>query len=187
MAFALYIMRETFNDWTVDFFKTEGGPAMSSQIAAMLSTPFDAAGALGIVLLGWGFDRLSHGRRTMALAVTLVLLAVLIYCLPGSIAWAFGRRTDDRVDRLLVLWSLQPAGRRAGGRNWRKTWCGNGSGRGGFSRVCWHRFRRALVGKLLDWGGYNLGFHVLALVTITLLSFAWDSITGNRSSTLLRA
>ncbi len=59
MAFALYIMRETFNDWTVDFFKTEGGAAMSNQVAALLSTPFDAAGAVGIVLLGWMFDRLT--------------------------------------------------------------------------------------------------------------------------------
>ena len=56
MAFALYIMRETFNDWTVDFFKTEGGATMSNQVAAILSTPFDAAGAVGIVLMGWMFD-----------------------------------------------------------------------------------------------------------------------------------
>ena len=43
MAFALYVMRETFNDWTVDFFKTEGGPSMSNQVAALLSTPFDGS------------------------------------------------------------------------------------------------------------------------------------------------
>ncbi len=67
MAFALYIMRETFNDWTVDFFKTEGGAAMSNQVAALLSTPFDAAGAIGIVLLGWMFDRITGRRRTVML------------------------------------------------------------------------------------------------------------------------
>ncbi len=66
MAFALYIMRETFNDWTVDFFKTEGGASMSNQVAALLSTPFDAAGAIGIVLLGWMFDRLAGRSRTVS-------------------------------------------------------------------------------------------------------------------------
>jgi hypothetical protein len=63
VAFSLYIMRESFNDWTVDYFKTEGGAAMSSQLVALLSTPSDAAGAVGIVLLGWKFNNCF--RRTL--------------------------------------------------------------------------------------------------------------------------
>jgi hypothetical protein len=36
MAFALYIMRETFNDWSVYFFKTDGGGGVSNQVAAAM-------------------------------------------------------------------------------------------------------------------------------------------------------
>jgi sugar phosphate permease len=82
-AFSLYIMRETFNDWTVDYRKTEVGAAMSSQVAARFSTSFDAAGATGIVLLGWIYGRLlDRGGYHLGFHVlAYVTLASAILCL----------------------------------------------------------------------------------------------------------
>ena len=62
LSFMLTLLRETFNTWTVDFFKT-AGLTMSSDIAAFLSTPFDAFGATGIVTLGWFSGESGSGRR----------------------------------------------------------------------------------------------------------------------------
>ena len=77
LSFTLTLLRETFNTWTVDFFKTEGGPDVSNRIAAFLSTPFDACGAVGILLLGWVFGRVTPSARRwllfLILAVTLGL------------------------------------------------------------------------------------------------------------------
>jgi sugar phosphate permease len=39
LSFTLTLLRETFNDWTVDFIKTEGGAGLSTRVAAFLSRP----------------------------------------------------------------------------------------------------------------------------------------------------
>src|SRR5262249_35841007 len=67
LSFTLTLLRETFNTWTVDFFRTSGGAAMSNDMAAFLSTPFDACGAIGIVTLGWLFGRIGQRGRTTVL------------------------------------------------------------------------------------------------------------------------
>src|SRR5438045_3423376 len=41
LSFTLTLLRETFNFWTVDFIRTEGGRGVSNSMAAFLSTPFD--------------------------------------------------------------------------------------------------------------------------------------------------
>jgi sugar phosphate permease len=168
MAFALYIMRETFNDWTVDYFKTEGGPAMSNQVAAVLSTPFDAAGAVGIVLLGWMFDRLTGLRRTIVLFGTLALLAILIYWLPSL--YRRGLWQVETTIGLIGFLSYGPYSLLAGvlaveigGRNGVGTVAGLVDATGYLATV----FAGHYFGKLLDYGGYRLGFHVLAFVTLT--------------------
>jgi sugar phosphate permease len=168
MAFALYIMRETFNDWTVDFFKTEGGAAMSSQVAALLSTPFDAAGAVGIVLLGWVFDRLTGLRRTLVLFGTLGLLALLVYCLPSF--YRLGLWEVETTIGLIGFLSYGPYSLLAGvlaveigGRAGVGTVAGLVDSSGYLATV----FAGHYFGRLLDYGGYRLGFHVLALVTLT--------------------
>jgi sugar phosphate permease len=51
LSFTLTLVRETFNDWTVDFIRTEGGSALSTGVAAFLSTPFDLCGAAGILFV----------------------------------------------------------------------------------------------------------------------------------------
>jgi sugar phosphate permease len=168
MAFALYIMRETFNDWTVDFFKTEGGAAMTNQVAAMLSTPFDAAGAVGIILLGWVFDRLTGRRRTLVLFGTLALLALLVYGLPSF--YRMGLWQVETVIGLIGFLSYGPYSLLAGvlaveigGRNGIGTVAGLVDSSGYLATI----FAGHYFGKLLDLGGYRLGFHVLAFVTLT--------------------
>jgi sugar phosphate permease len=167
MAFALYIMRETFNDWTVDFFKTEGGAAMSNQVAAVLSTPFDAAGAVGIVLLGWMFDRLTGRRRTVVLFGTLALLAILVYGLPSL--YRLGLWQVETTIGLIGFLSYGPYSLLAGvlsveigGRNGVGTVAGLVDSSGYLATV----FAGHSFGRLLDYGGYRLGFHVLAFVTL---------------------
>ena len=167
MAFALYIMRETFNDWTVDFFKTEGGVGTSNQVAAMLSIPFDAAGAVGVVLLGWLFGWLSGWRRTAVLVATLALLAFLIYCLP----WLYrcGLWQVETAIGLIGFLSYGPnsilSGVLAveiGGHQRVGTVAGLVDSSGYLATV----FAGHYFGRLLDWGGYTLGFHVLAYITL---------------------
>src|SRR5262249_12051864 len=82
LSFTLTLLRETFNTWTVDFFRTSN-PAMSSDMAAFLSTPFDACGAVGIVTLGWLFGRIGERRRMSVLFALLALLAAAIVLLPS--------------------------------------------------------------------------------------------------------
>jgi sugar phosphate permease len=168
MAFALYIMRETFNDWTVDFFKTEGGAAMSNQVAAILSTPFDAAGAVGIVLLGWIFDRLTGHRRTIVLFGTLTLLAILVYALPSL--YRRGLWEVETTIGLIGFLSYGPYSLLAGvlaveigGRSGVGTVAGLVDSSGYLATV----FAGHYFGRLLDYGGYHLGFHVLGFVTLT--------------------
>jgi sugar phosphate permease len=160
-------MRETFNDWTVDFFKTEGGAAMTSQVAAALSTPFDAAGAVGIILLGWMFDRLQGLRRTIVLFLTLTLLAILIYWLPSL--YKLGLWQVETTIGLIGFLSYGPYSLLAGvlaaeigGRNGVGTVAGLVDSAGYVGTVLAGHF----FGGLLDRGGYALGFHVLAFVTL---------------------
>lgn len=83
LSFTLTMLRETFNTWTVDFLKTQGGPEMSMRLAAFLSTPFDACGAVGILAIGWAFSRLNPAGRMRLLFMLLSALSLLIYSLPA--------------------------------------------------------------------------------------------------------
>jgi sugar phosphate permease len=183
MAFALYIMRETFNDWTVDFFKTEGGAGTSNQVAAMLSIPFDAAGAVGVVLLGWLFGWLTGWRRTAVLVATLALLAFLIYCLP----WLYrcGLWQVETAIGLIGFLSYGPnsilSGVLAveiGGHQRVGTVAGLVDSSGYLATV----FAGHYFGRLLDWGGYTLGFHVLAYITLAAAFLCLGLKSGRNGS-----
>jgi sugar phosphate permease len=84
LSFTLTLLRETFNTWTVDFFQTMG--TSSIQLAAFLSTPFDAVGAVGIVLLGWVFGRIGKRVRMWLVCGILSGVAVLVVGLPALAA-----------------------------------------------------------------------------------------------------
>jgi sugar phosphate permease len=167
MAFSLYIMRETFNNWTVDFFKTESGAGISNQVAAWLSTPFDAAGAAGILAMGWLYGRLGKIGRRVVLVVTLTLLAGLIYWLPWL--FRFGLWAVAVALGLIGFLSFGPFSLLAGvfaveigGAEGVGTVAGTVDSAGYLGTI----FAGHFFGRLLDTGGYRLGFHVLALVTV---------------------
>ncbi|MCL4180813.1 MAG: MFS transporter [Verrucomicrobia bacterium] len=167
LSFALTLLRETFNVWTVDFFKTSGGAEMSNRMAAFLSTPFDACGALGIVVLGWLFGRLGPRGRMHLLCVMLVLVALLLQSVPWlsqhglwSVSLAIGAIGFLAYGPYSLLAGILSVEIR--GPAYVATVAGVVDGVGyvaGF--MTGHTF-----GLILDWGGYELGFRFLAGLSV---------------------
>lgn len=167
LSFTLTVTRETFNVWTVDFFKTEGGAKMTNEIAAFLSTPFDAAGAVGILFIGWAFDRLNHRDRSRVLVVMLFLLAVLIYELPAL--FHYGLWLVTIALGLIGFLSYGPYSLLAGifaveirGKEFVGIVAGLIDACGYLAGVVSGYF----FGRILDAGGYRLGFQCLAAITV---------------------
>ena len=167
LSFILTITRETFNVWTVDFLRTNSGGQMSSQVAAFLSTPFDAAGAVGILLLGWLMDRLSPGRRNWLLFGVLATVAALIYLLPGLAAMPVWMVVT--TIGLIGFFSYGPYSLLAGalaveikGKDFVATVAGLVDAAGYIAGILSGYF----FGRLLDVGGYHLGFHFLGFTTL---------------------
>jgi sugar phosphate permease len=172
LSFALTLLREIFNVWTVDFFKTSGGVEMSNRMAAFLSTPFDACGAVGIVVLGWLFGRLGRKGRMRLLCVMLLLVALLLQWVPALSAqslWsvslaigAIGFLAYGPYSLLAGILSVEIRG-----PAYVATVAGVVDGVGyvaGF--LTGHTF-----GLVLDWGGYELGFRVLAGLAVVSAVF----------------
>ena len=166
LSFLITITRETFNTWTVDFMKTEGGPHMSTEVAAFLSTPFDAAGAVGILLMGWILDRLSARRRTIVLFGNLAALAVLIYFLPALLHQ--GLTQAAVAIGVIGFLSYGPYSLLAGilaleirGKEFVATVAGFVDASGYLAGIVSGYY----FGRIVDHGGYLMGFHFLAAVT----------------------
>lgn len=167
LAFTLTITRETFNFWTVDFFKTEGGAQMTMQHAAWLSIPFDAMGAIGILALGWLLDRVTHRQRKWLLFSILICVALATYALP---ALAHGSLWPVVVDMGLIgLLSYGPYCLPAGlfalemrGKECVASVAGLVDAAGYLAGI----ISGYVFGRILDHGGYQLGFHCLAITTV---------------------
>lgn len=86
LSFSLTLVRETFNDWTVDFIKSEAGPGMSLQLASFLSLPFDLCGASGILLTGAVMGRLQGRSQRWFIAGNLAVLAASLWLLSRAAA-----------------------------------------------------------------------------------------------------
>lgn len=167
LSFALTLMRETFNTWTVDFFRTEGGPEMSIRMAAFMSTPFDAFGAVGIVTLGWIFGRISPQARSRLLFCILLSLTVLLYYLPSffrhglwlpTIAVAgVGFLAYGPYSLLAGVLSVEIRGKEYVG-----TVAGIVDGVGYLASI----LAGQQFGRIVDKGGYQLGFQTLAILTL---------------------
>lgn len=167
LSFTLTLLRETFNTWTVDFFRTEGGAEVSNRIAAFLSTPFDACGAVGILLLGWVFGRVTRRTRTVLLVVILLALGALLVALPslarqGLVAATVtvglvGFLTYGPYSLLAGVLSLEIRG-----RGYVATVAGLVDGVGYLAAI----LAGAQFGRLLDMGGYALAFPCLAVLAI---------------------
>ena len=166
LSFLLTITRETFNVWTVDFLRTNSGGHMSSQVAAFLSTPFDAAGAVGILLLGWLMDRFTHTRRNWLLFGVLGAVSMLIYLLPNLASipvWIVVTAIG-----LIGFLSYGPYSLLAGvlaveikGKDFVATVAGLVDASGYLAGI----LAGYCFGRLLDSGGYRLGFHFLGITT----------------------
>lgn len=167
LSFTLTLLRETFNFWTVDFIRTEGGNQVSVSDAALLSTRFDLCGAAGILLMGWIYGRLGAGARKALLAGMLTLLAALLAVLPRFFhlgLWALAGGVGAIGFLVYGPYSLLSGvlAVEVRGREYAATVAGLVDGVGyiaGFlSGVCF--------GKLLMLGGYRLGFQVMAALTL---------------------
>lgn len=179
LSFTLTLLRETFNTWTVDFFKTEGGAELSSRIAAFLSTGFDACGAVGILLLGWVFGRVSKGTRKLLLFLILVSLGGVLFGLPQLARQGLAAATVSVG--LVGFLTYGPYSLLAGvlaleirGRGYVATVAGLVDGAGYVAAI----LAGAQFGKLLDLGGYALAFPclaILALVSAVLCLFLYPA------------
>lgn len=163
LSFTLTLLRETFNTWTVDFFKEAGGAEMSNRIAAFLSTPFDALGAVGIVLLGWVFGRTTPVVRQRLLFGLLLALAGLVFSLPmlarhhllaATLAvGGIGFLAYGPYSLLAGILSVEIRG-----KAYVATVAGMVDGTGYLAAI----LAGQQFGRVLDFGGYDLGFSCLA-------------------------
>lgn len=167
LSFTLTITRETFNVWTVDFLKTEGGSQMTTQMASLLSTPFDAMGAVGIITLGWLLDRLTGSQRKWLLFSILMCVAILIFSLPTLVhkqLWMvitaiglIGLLSYGPYSLLAGVFSLEVRG---------KEFVASVAGMVDASGYLAGIISGYFFGVILDHGGYHLGFHCLAITTV---------------------
>jgi OPA family glycerol-3-phosphate transporter-like MFS transporter len=167
LSFTLTLLRETFNFWTVDFIRTQGGQEVSNSMAAFLSTPFDLCGALGIVLMGWVFGRLRPAARQWLLVVVLLLLTVLLVFLPSL--FHFGLWIAATGVGLIGFLVYGPYSLLGGvlavevrGSAFAATVSGLVDGTGYIAGFLSGIF----FGKLLMLGGYKLGFEFMAGLTL---------------------
>jgi len=170
LSFALTFLRETFNFWTVDYLKTLDmgqGESLSTAAAALLSTPFDVMGGLGILCLGWVYGRLSEPARRWLLFAILASLSLLLLGLP--VAARVGVWAVSVTIGLVGFLVYGPYSLLAGvlavevrGRGFAATVAGLVDGTGYFAAVLSGSF----FGWLLTQGGYPLGFQVMAAITL---------------------
>lgn len=167
LSFTLTLLRETFNFWTVDFIRTEGGAQVSSKLAAFLSTPFDLCGAVGIVLMGWVFGRLRPMGRQRLLVVILGSLSLLLAFLPEL--FHFGLWVLAAGVGLIGFLVYGPYSLLGGvlsvevrGKEFAATVSGLVDGTGYIAGI----LSGIVFGKLLMIGGYHLGFEAMAGLTL---------------------
>jgi sugar phosphate permease len=186
LSFTLTLLRETFNFWTVDFIRTEGGEQVSSSVAAFMSTPFDLCGAVGIVLMGWIFGRLAPSARQRLLVIVLVILTALLAALPTL--FHFGLWVLASGVGLIGFLVYGPYSLLGGvlsvevrGKEFAATVSGLVDGAGYVAGFLSGIF----FGKLLMMGGYRLGFEAMAgltLVSALLCCFLYGKPIGPAES-----
>lgn len=166
LSFTLTLMRETFNTWTVDFLKTEGGEGMSNQIAAFLSTPFDLLGAAGILLLGWVFTHVHNRARSWLLFGILMVLTLLLTYLPDC--FKVGLWLVTAAVGLVGFLVYGPYSLLAGllaveirGKDYAATVACLVDAAGYLAGYLAGEY----FGRIVDFGGYRFGFQCLALAT----------------------
>ncbi|MEJ7729152.1 MAG: MFS transporter [Polyangiaceae bacterium] len=168
LSFTVTLMRETFNTWTVDFLTTVQTGTKSVSAAALHSIGFDLAGAAAIVLTGFAYDRVAPGARRWLISGTLLVLAAVLAILPGAAAASpvAGALLVGLVGLLVYgPYSLLSGvlAVESGGAGLAATAANIIDGVGYIAAI----LAGVMLGRLLDLGGYRLGFGVLAMVTAT--------------------
>ncbi len=167
LSFTLTLMRESFNNWSIDFLLSIQGGTPSMWTAGLQSIGFDVAGGVSILAAGVAYDRVRPDLRRWMMAGCLALLAVVVLSLsPVAAVSTAGAAVLVGAVGLLVYgpYSLL-AGALAidsGGKDTAATAAGVIDGVGYLAGP----LAGTALGGLIDVGGYPLGFRALAGVTL---------------------
>src|SRR5207248_3772364 len=82
-SFALTIIRDSFNIWSVDFLKSVQTGKQALEIAVGQSIGFDLGGAVSVLVIGVVYGRVRPELRRWLVAGILLLLAGVVASLPG--------------------------------------------------------------------------------------------------------
>jgi sugar phosphate permease len=166
LSFAVTLMREAFNTWSVDFLTSVQPGTKSVAAAALHSIGFDLAGAGAIVVTGLAYDRIAPGSRRWLIAGALALLSVVLAILPGAakanplagtwLVGSVGLLVYGPYSLLSGVLAIE-----SGGAALAATSANVIDGVGYLAAI----LAGATLGELLDVGGYALGFEVLSGVT----------------------
>jgi OPA family glycerol-3-phosphate transporter-like MFS transporter len=164
LSFALTMLRETFNVWSVDFLMSMQGKK-SVAAAALQSTTFDLAGAASIVIMGVVYDRVPRPLRRWMIAAILAALSALLFVLPGITqkspqlgAWtigAVGLLVYGPYSLLAGVLAVE-----SGGAELAASASGIIDAVGYAAGV----LSGEVLGRIIDAGGYRLGFTCLAVL-----------------------
>jgi OPA family glycerol-3-phosphate transporter-like MFS transporter len=165
LSLTVTLMRESFNTWNVDFLTSIQIGQKSVATAALHSIGFDMSGAIAILATGLAYDRVAAANRRWLMAGTLALLAIVLAILPRTAAHPPWGAILVGVAGLLVYgpFSLLSGvlAIESGGARLAATAAGCIDGVGYLAAI----LAGAALGRLLDIGGYSLGFEVLAIIT----------------------
>jgi sugar phosphate permease len=164
LSFALTLLRETFNVWSVDFLLSIQGK-QSVAAAALQSTTFDLAGAASIVLMGVAWDRVPRALRRWLITGILAALTAILLALPSIAssspqagAWAIGGiglLVYGPYSLLAGVLAVESGGAELAG-----------SASGIIDAVGYAAgvLSGEVLGRIIDAGGYRLGFSCLAVL-----------------------
>ena len=182
LSFSLTLMRESFNTWSVDFLASiQRADARSLTAAALQSTGFDLAGAVSILVMGVSYDRTPPRARRWLFAGMLALLATVLALLPSAAAraprsgaWlvgAAGLLVYGPYSLLAGVFAVESGGAAAAA-----TAAAIIDAVGYLAGM----LAGEALGRVLDVGGYALGFHCLAAITAAsaLLALALKPSAG---------
>jgi len=181
LSFSLTLVRESFNTWSVDFLASvQAASARSLGTAALQSTGFDLAGALSILGAGYAYDRTPRRVRRFVVGAVLAALAAVIVALPelgarapGSGVWLVGTvglLVYGPYSLLAGVFAVEVGGVAAAA-----TAAAIIDAVGYFAGI----LAGEALGRLLDVGGYTLGFRCLAAITALSAVLALGLETGD--------
>lgn len=172
LSFLVTLLREAFNTWSVDFLAQAQGGAAALEVAAVQSIGFDLAGAVGIVAMGAGYSALGPRGGVRLVVASLVALAAAIALLPhvasrplaaAALLAAIGFLVYGPFSLLGGLLSLD-----AGGARMAASAAGLIDGVGYVASA----LAGFALGRVLDEGGYTVGFTGLAALALASAALA---------------